>query len=589
MPPRPHRLSITVQVAALAAMTIPLAALGAAPVAGATSKLAATYAVGRHVCRAPALGHASCLVMRRVLVSKSTPGARPVYLPSPSIRPTSVSGRLATIGPAGGLTPFDFSSAYGYSSTATGSTQTIALVEAFNDPNLNADLQTFDTNYAIAACSTTDGCLRIVNQSGGTTLPANDTKGWSVEESLDVEVAHAVCEHCKILVIEATDDTMANLAAAENEAAALGATEISNSYGDTESTWTSVASAYNHPGIVITAGSGDDGYYNWDQLGQPKPFNQAIAPASFKTVVAVGGTSLLVGQTPVRQSEIVWNANGIQGVNEANIGLPLGATGGGCSTTVAAPAWQTNLSTWASTVCGTHRLVADIAADADPLTGLDIYDSYSCSLCGTTGWQTGGGTSMASPLVAAMFALAGGSHGVAYPALTLYGHLGGPSLYDVTSGGDGVCDGEGAAGCSPNPNEQGAGIIDCDFPATGSIPSAGDRACDALPGYDGPSGVGTPVGLGAFAKVGPTATLNGPKTVVHGTSHTWTAVASDPFPAGVVTSYRWNFGDGSAVKVTTVPSAAHTYAKGGVKVTITLTMTDSYGQSGTKTLVVTVT
>jgi hypothetical protein len=131
-----------------------------------------------------------------------------------------------------------------------------------------------------------------------------------------------------------------------------------------------------------------------------------------------------------------------------------------------------------------------------------------------------GGTSLASPVIAAMWALAGGAHGVAYPASTLYGHLGSSSLYDVTSGGNGFCGGAGAAQCG-NPNQltfNGAalGVLDCDYPATGNTPSVGDLACDASAGYDGPTGVGTPIGFGAFMPTTPTATIRAPASVTHG-------------------------------------------------------------------------
>jgi hypothetical protein len=546
------------------------------------------YVIGVHVCKLSTPRHAACLLMRRVRTSRSTPGAQLVTLRAPSSAP---SGRLTTVGPAGGLTPSDLAGAYGYNPTGSGAGQTIAIVVAFNDPNLDANLQTFDTTYALDACSTGDGCLRIVNQTGGTTLPPDDTTGWSAEESLDVEAAHATCERCKILVVEATSDAVSDLARAENEAASLGANEISNSYGDSETGWAAVASAYDHPGIVITAGSGDDGYYSFDLLGTstPSPFNQPLAPASFGTVVAVGGTTLSLGQTATRQSEVVWNGNGVEGINEEAFGIPLGATGGGCSTYVAAPAWQRGLGAWPATDCGSHRLVADIAVDADPVTGFDVYDTFDCGTpCGTPGWQTVGGTSLSSPVVAGMFALAGGAHGVAYPALTLYGHLGGSALYDVTSGGDGVCGGVGAAACG-DPNTLGVGILDCDYPATGSTPSSGDRSCDALRGYDGPSGVGTPVGLGAFAKTGPRVTLSGPSVVTRASVHTWTATAVDPFPGGTITSLTWRWGDGTAPTVTTARTATHAFTTAGVTETITLVVRDSYGQSSVVRRTVTVT
>jgi hypothetical protein len=102
---------------------------------------------------------------------------------------------------------------------------------------------------------------------------------------------------------------------------------------------------------------------------------------------------------------------------------------------------------------------------------------------------TVGGTSLSSPLVSSLYALAGGGGGVSYPAATLYGHLGqAPSLYDVTEGGNGYCDGEAASPCGEPAINKKYGDIDC----------LGTTACDAAPGFDGPSGVGTPKGLGAF-------------------------------------------------------------------------------------------
>jgi subtilase family serine protease len=586
---------LTLAVAALGVtlMAAPLASLGVSYAASSDSAGVTYYAISKPICKPPKPGHSSCFAMRRVEVKRGTPGARPYELAAGARRSTVKSGPAATIGPAGGLTPSDLATAYAFNSTATGTGQTVAIVDAYNDPNINADLQTFDTQYGLLTCSTSNGCLRVVNQTGGATPPANDTTGWSVEESLDVETVHSVCQNCKILLVEASSSSNANLEAGVNEAVTLKASEISNSYGGPESGSTAAdEAAYHHPGIVITASAGDDGYYDFDLLGSgtPSPYNQANAPASYNSVVAVGGTSLYLGQTAARQSESVWNDNGPRDFWEYNFGQPLGAGGGGCSTLIPAQSWQSHLSVWASTACGTHRLVSDIAADADPLTGFDVYDSYNCGAdCSPApSWFTLGGTSLASPIIASMFALAGGAHGVSYPALTLYGHLGSSALYDVTSGGNGYCDGEGAAACG-NPNSLGAGILDCDYPATGGTPSVGDRACDALAGYDGPTGVGTPNGLTAFAKTGPKAKISGPTSVVHAVTETWRATTTDPFPGGAVTSYRWNWGDGTAVSVTTSASATHHYAAKGLTRTITLTVTDNYGQTGTATYTVKVT
>jgi hypothetical protein len=533
--------------------------------------------VGKRACEAPKknAGEAICFADIRVRVKEGTKGARAFKLAA------GATG-AGTIGPAGGLTPSDLAAAYGLTTTG-GSGQTVAIVDAFNDPNINADLQTFDTQYGLAACSTANGCLSVVNQAGGTTLPADDTTGWSVEETLDVQAVHSVCQGCKIILVEANSPGNADLGTAENTAVALGAKEVSNSFGEPEAgTDSTFQAAFNHPGVVIAASTGDDGYYSFDQKAA---VNQPDIPASYNTVVAVGGTSLYLGQSAVRQSETVWNDNGPGDYYQGLLGFALGASGGGCSTLFSASGWQTHLSTWASTGCGSNRLDADVSAVGDYLTGFDIYDSYNCgSACSPApGWLTIGGTSLSSPLIAAVYGLAGGAKGVAYPALTLYGHLG--KAYDVTAGGNGWCDGAGAAECG-DPNTLGFGIVDCDYTG-GGVVAAGDSACDAVPGYDGPTGVGTPSGLTPFLATGPTATISGPKSVTHGTSNTWTATTKDPFPGGAVTSYAWNWGDGTTT-TTTTGSAAHTYTTGGVTRKITLTVTDNYGQTGAATYTVTV-
>jgi subtilase family serine protease len=562
-----------------------VALMGGSPVAvagtahSALTRPAATssvtyYAVGKRVCHAPNKRHmAACFAMYREIVKKGTKGAHPFKRAAGATAP-------GTIGPAGGLTPSDLGTAYGLTTTG-GSGQTVAIVDAYNDPNINADLQTFDSHYGLAACSTTNGCLRVVNQTGGTTLPADDTTGWSVEESLDVEAVHSVCQGCKIILVEANSSLNTDLGPAENTAVSLGATEVSNSFGEPESGSSSAFQAdFDHHGVVIAASAGDDGYDFYDQLIS---VNQPSIPAIYTSVVSVGGTSLYLGQTGARQSETVWNDNGVKDYNQQLVGQSLGAGGGGCSIMFNALGWQTALSVWKSTGCGSRRLDSDVAADGDYLTGLDVYDSYACSGCSPApGWFTIGGTSLSSPIIAAIYGLAGGGHGVQFPALTLYAHLG--AAYDVTTGGNGWCDGAGAGGC-PNPNSSGFGLVDCAYTSTGVV-SVGDRACDALAGYDGPTGVGTPNGLTMFTKVGPSGTISGPTSVTHGTSNTWTVTASDPFPGGKITNYHWAWGDGTSTNTST-GSASHTYASAG-SYTITLTMQDNYAVTGTATYHVTV-
>lgn len=566
----PAAVAASAAVALAAAMTAGASAATRSARSSAKAHSVTLYAVGKRACAAPRRAHtATCYAEIRKVVKKGTKGAK-------AFKVAAGATKAGTIGPAGGLTPGDLGTAYGLTTTG-GHGQTVAIVDAYNDPNINADLQTFDSHYGLAACSTTNGCLRVVNQSGGTAPPPDDSLGWSVEESLDVETVHSVCQGCKIILVEASSATNSDLATAENKAVALGATEVSNSFGEPETnTSASFQAAFNHPGVVITASAGDDGYYFYDQLADT---NQPGIPAAYNTTVSVGGTSLYLGQTATRQSESVWNDNGPRDYLQQNFGQPLGAGGGGCSTLFSAQHWQTALSTWGSTGCGSKRLDSDVSAVADYLTGFDIYDSDNCgSACAPApGWFTVGGTSLSSPIIASAYALAGGARGVPYPALTLYGHQG--KAYDVTTGGNGWCDGQGAAQC-PNPNSLGYGVVDCAYTAGGAV-AVGDRACDALAGYDGPTGVGSPNGLTMFTRTGPSATISGPATVTHGTSQTWHAATTDPFPGGPVTKYTWNWGDGSSS--TSAGSAWHTYATGGVTRTITLTVTDSYGMTGSAT------
>ncbi len=450
------------------------------------------------VCQQPAApSQASCFAMRRVDVSKGTPGAMAF----------KVGGASYSTGPAGGYTPGDLASAYEFSPSATGQGQTVAIVDAYNDPNIEPDLQEFDTNYGLATCTTANGCLTVVNQTGGSTLPADDTTGWSVEESLDVETVHSVCEGCNILLVEANSASISDLATADEEAYELGATEVTNSWGGGEdSSDTAYEADFDHPGVVVAASTGDHGYYNWDQFS-----NSSVPdfPSSDGDVVAVGGTSLTLGASGSRSNETVWDDDNLGDKDPVGNG---GATGGGCSTVFPAPSWQTAVNDWDHTGCGSYRLAADVSADADPLTGFDIYDSFNCGTSCETGWETVGGTSLASPIIASMFALAGGAKGVNYPAETLYSHLGTSALYDVTSAGNGYCDGEDADNClsandGVNPNTEGHGTLDCAWGAAGGA-VAGDLACDAGTGYDGPSGVGTPNGLGAFGPVGSTPVVS---------------------------------------------------------------------------------
>ncbi|HEY4916291.1 MAG TPA: PKD domain-containing protein [Solirubrobacteraceae bacterium] len=530
------------------------------------------YARLTHACPPPQVGGATCFAVVRRPVATSASAAAGVH-------PYLAGSGSASSGPAGGLTPTDLATAYSYDPSG-GSGQTVAIVDAYDDPKIEEDLATFDGHYGLGECTKADGCFRKVNQYGSESqagLPPTDETGWSQEISLDVEIVRAACRGCKILLVEAESAAYENLARAVDEAVALGATEVSNSYGGPELGMGSAErAAYNHPGVVITGAGGDYGYDDWNYplLGYEPP-GMPNAPASLPSVVSVGGTSLRLNAGGTRASESVWNDDGPYDENDLGAGY---VTTSGCSTLFTAEPWQRDASGFTAAGCGNKRLSVDVSTDGDPLTGFDIYDSFNYCEEGTTcheevqeeierygGWETFGGTSVGTPLIASLYALAGGANGVSYPALTLYGHLGDTaSLYDVTEGSNGFCDGEPAFFCG-RPNVESGYVLDCE----------GTSACNARSGYDGPSGVGTPNGLEAFTPLLPTAAIAPPISVLSETAASFNAGgSSDPYPGGSIAGYSWSWGDGTADGSGAAPT--HTYAHAG-EYAVTLTVTDSYG------------
>ena len=335
---------------------------------------------------------------------------------------TDKNGSPNASGSPSGYGPVQFRT--GYSLTATGSsTTTIGIVDAYDDPNIESDLGVYSTQFSLPSCTTTNGCFKKVNQTGGSSYPQKNA-GWALEISLDVEIAHAICPSCKILLVEATSNSFANLLAAEDYAAAH-ATIVSNSWGGGESSGeTSNDSHFNHIGLPITFSSGDGGY-------------GVEYPAASQYVTAVGGTTLNLNSNNTYKSETVWSG-----------------AGSGCSAYETKPTWQKDSG------C-VRRTVADVAADANPNTGAAVYDTVRYQ--GRAGWFQVGGTSLASPLIAAVYALAGNATNTAdgsYP----YSHT--SSLHDVTSGSNGSC--------------------------------GGSYLCTGVVNYDGPTGNGTPNGTGGF-------------------------------------------------------------------------------------------
>lgn len=298
-----------------------------------------------------------------------------------------------------GYGPAVFKAAYGVNGTAR---THVAVITAFDAPYILDDLATFSRTFGLPGmpvCTNTTqaGCLEKSDQAGSSTLPAPNSS-WAVEASLDVESVHGMCPHCRISLVEATSPSLANLSAAVNEAAKLGASVISNSYGGPESAnETTYDTRYQKPNVTTVVSSGDDGY-------------GTEYPAASPGVVAVGGTHLQMNATDSKVvSETAWQG-----------------AGSGCSIYEAKPRWQHD------TVC-TKRSVADISADADPATGAAIYDSYPNA--GHSGWYTVGGTSLAAPLIAGIIA-SSGLHAT-QPAY-LYNNAG-VVTRDILSGANGLC------------------------------------------------------------------------------------------------------------------------------------------------------
>src|SRR5207248_7733899 len=169
---------------------------------------------------------------------------------------------LATSSYQYGYGPQDLAGAYKWSNATAGSGQTIAIVDAYDNPNAASDLAAYRSQFGLPSCTVASGCFTKVNQRGGNSPPAGNT-GWGQEIELDIEMVSAVCPNCKILLVEADSNSFIDLGAAANTAVALHANAVSNSYGGGEffgETSSSYAGPYNHPNVAITASSGDGGY-----------------------------------------------------------------------------------------------------------------------------------------------------------------------------------------------------------------------------------------------------------------------------------------------------------------------------------------
>jgi subtilase family serine protease len=369
---RPRR-AIAVALSACVIALVPLASSVARP-AGAKPLHAA--------CATAARGHARCFAQWRVTGVGTGSAAAGVGLPS------------------SGYGPADIASAYQLDQTF-GAGQTVAIVDAYDNPKVEANLAAYRAAWGLPPCRSGNGCFRKVNQRGGSKPPFADP-GWGVEISLDVQAVSAACPLCKILLVEANSNSLVSLGKAVNEAAALGADVISNSYGTDEygGILDLGAQYYTHPGIAQVASSGDYG------------FGPAQFPAVYGGVIGVGGTSLTTTASGGWTEQAWWGA------------------GSGCSAWIDKPTWQHDPHCL-------MRTVADVSAVADPDTGFAVYDTFG--LGADNGWIVVGGTSLSSPLIAGMIGLAGNSDQLDTPRY-LYWHRSG--LADVVGGSNGYCGGD---------------------------------------------------------------------------------------------------------------------------------------------------
>lgn len=317
-------------------------AAGASPPAAATTGIASPH----YACRRPApAGRSACAA----IVATAADASRVAHGCAKSV-PYCAS---------------DLAAAYGLTAAAAsrGKGEVVAIVDAYGYPGAAGDLAVYRKKMGLPACTVSSGCLRIVNQQGrASPLPRIDgdpNEDWRIEQAADLDVVSAICPNCKLRLVQAKSEKDSDLAAAANAAVAQGAVAVANPYFGQERRRD--AGPYRHPGHALVASAADDG-------------TGARMPCSFQTVVCVSGTTLLKDSSPRGWSESAWHPSG------------------GCSAIVPKPSWQR------AGGCRT-RVAVDVAALADPATGVAVYDAAA------GGWQQIGGTGVSAVLVAAVFAL----------------------------------------------------------------------------------------------------------------------------------------------------------------------------------------
>lgn len=318
---------------------------------------------------------------------------------------------LVTSAPVG-LGPDRIKSIYNYPTSASAGTgATIAIVVAFDAPTVENDLNVFSKQYGLPLCTTSNGCFKKVGAADVRRLPQPDPD-WAVEASLDTQWAHAIAPGAKILLVEAQNDTLASLMSAVDYAKDH-ANYVSMSWGTDEFRGQGkYNSDFTEDGVSFFASAGDSGLI---------PTYPATAPG----VIAVGGTSL----------------HFTNGVFASETGWIYG--GGGCSIYESASTYQINTPGYS---CSGKRSTPDVSFNADPFSGVAIYDSTPLVKGGTFGWYQVGGTSLSAPVIAARAAITGTTLNAKRLYSTTY------TFRDIVIGGDGnscavgfdLCSGRGS-------------------------------------------------------------------------------------------------------------------------------------------------
>lgn len=526
-------LGVVAPSAGASVATTMKAATGYSPSQVTTEPVCAAAAPGFNSCDAAALTTLSGQPVRPLGGSPRTSSATVAAGPNTSV---SESGPAA-------YSPQFIQEAYdtGWLSATAGTGTTVAIVDAYGDPDAIADLDVFRstdglpaishstcTPSTIASHSSGGPCMVVSTQTGATTGLPSPGGDWDVEESLDLDAVSSMCPNCNILFIEANNTSNTALQTGDEEALKLGVKLISNSFGaiysssDSDAWTAALDSTGDASGAELFASTGDDGaYVDEGYTGSSSP-DETQYPAAEPDVTAVGGTQL-------------GTYAGARGVGET----AWSGAGAGCDTFDARPAWQASVGTGCS-----GRALSDISADAAPASGLNIYDTYSGG-----GWQVIGGTSLSAPLTAAFTAVTAANAGSSADSHGLlsgqWAYADASELNDITSGSDG-------SGC------------------TGSASYNASQICNAGTGWDGPTGVGSISGAVVTGETGPSLTVP-PDNGVDNGDNGYSLVSAlgsrtatfdgGAYPNGSATKVWWQYGTGNTTGNGTNFSAASSTAQ----------------------------